>query len=145
MATKLKTFDFTKASKLTEAPEEKVLYPWDEWFDGDIWQLQEGEDFETHPLMMERIIRTRATGKRAKVRVKHLPLNGDPWGTIVMQRHDVQGPLEARKTEAKAKRAAKKAEAEADAQAMLAKAGIKSRAISKTPSKRPVKKAAARA
>ena len=145
MATKLKTFDFTKASKLTEAPEEKILYPWDEWFDGDIWQLTEGEDFETHPLMMERIIRTRATGKRAKVRVKHLPLNGHAWGTIVLQRHDVPGPSAQKRAEAAAKRAAKKASADAEAQAMLAKAGIKSKALSKTPSKRPVKRVAVKA
>ena len=143
MATKLKTFDFTKSSKLTEAPEEKILYPWDEWFDGDIWQITYGEDFQTHPMMMERIIRTRATGKRAKVRVKHLPLNGDATGVIVLQRHDVAGPNAQRKAEAAAKRAAKKASAEADAQATLAKAGIKT--LSKTPSKRPVKKVAAKA
>jgi hypothetical protein len=35
MAKKVDKFDFDKKSK----------YPWDEWFDGDIWVLEQGEDF----------------------------------------------------------------------------------------------------
>jgi hypothetical protein len=110
MATKLKTFDFEQPSTLTTT--DKATYPWEQWFDGDIWKLRWEEDFHTHPLMMERIIRTRATGRGAKVRLRHVPMNGDPWGEIVVQRTDQVGPeeakREARKTKSAATRAANK-------------------------------------
>ena len=67
MATKLRTFDWSKPSVLTSAEDAAYVYPWTTWLDGDIWQLTKGEDFGAHPLMMERIIRTRATGRGAKV------------------------------------------------------------------------------
>lgn len=107
MATKLPTFDFSTPSALTTA--DKAVYPWDEWFDGDIWELTEGEDFQGHPLMMERIIRTRATGKRAKVSLRHVALNGEPWGKIVLQRTDITGPNEAKRTAKREKAAATRA------------------------------------
>jgi len=128
MATKLRTFDFSQPSVIT-SPNEKAVYPWDEWLDGDIWQLTQGEDFDTHPLMMERIIRTRATARRTKVRLRHQPLdgrrNGDPFGVIILQRTDVKGPAEAKKVEQANKRAAKRAEAEKAAAKTLREAGIK--------------------
>jgi len=134
MATKIKTFDWSQPSAIT-TPSEKAVYPWDEWLDGDIWQLQQDDDFDTHPLMMERIIRTRATARGAKVRLRHQPVNGQsPFGVIILQRTDVKGPAEARKAEQAANRAAKKAEAEKAAAKTLKDAGIK-----------PVKKAAAKA
>jgi hypothetical protein len=134
MAEKLRTFDWSQPSNITPEGTDKVVYPWEEWLDGDIWQLQEGADFETHPLMMERIIRTRATARKAKVRLRHQPLNGQsPFGVIILQRTDVKGPADAKKAEQAAKRAAKKAEAEKAAAETLAKAGIK-----------PIKKAAAK-
>jgi hypothetical protein len=165
MATKLRTFDFSKASNLTQSTEKGWAYPWEQWLDGDIWQLTEGEDFQTHPLMMERIIRTRATSRKAKVRIKHLPLSEDaeqPFGILVVQRTDVVGPTQAKKDEQKAAREAKKATAAVEAEDLLAKAGIKPKAVngakpsktakapaaevaakpSKTPSKRPAKQLA---
>lgn len=163
MANKLRTFNFDTPSSITPVSE-KVAYPWDEWLDGDIWQLEQGADFETHPLMMERIIRTRATARGAKVRLRHQPrdLNGrsrkpDPFGTIVMQRTDIVGPAEERentadrhrkRTAAAEKRASKKAAAAKDAEETLAKAGIKPKKITKAskkitkPSKRPAKRLA---
>jgi len=107
MATKLKSYDFSQPSQLTTS--EKATYPWDEWFDGDIWQITQGEDFDGHPLMMERIIRTRATGKRARVRLRHLPTNGDQWGAIVLQRVDIVGANEAKRNASNEKRAATRA------------------------------------
>jgi len=126
MAEKLRTFDFDKPSELTSS--EKIQYPWDQWLDGDIWQLTQGEDFMTHPLMMERIIRTRATTRQAKVRLRHQPLhegNGDPFGILIIQRTDRIGPADAKKAEARAKREAKKAAAAAEAEQLLANSGIK--------------------
>lgn len=127
MAEKLKEFDFQSASKLTTAP--KGEYPWDQWFDGDIWLLTVGEDFQGHPLMMERVIRTSATNRQAKVNMRHVAMNGDPWGQIVLQRRDIVGPTaakaQARKDKAAATRAAKRAPA---------------KKANGAPSKRPSKK-----
>lgn len=123
MATKLRTFNFSGPSNLTEAA--KAVYPWDQWFDGDIWQLQEGVDFHTHPLMMERIIRTRAAGRKAKVQIRHVPSNGSaPFGRIVLKRTDIDGPDQERRRLAAQKRQEKRAKARADAKDTLAKAGI---------------------
>ena len=140
MAIKLKTFDFTAPSSLTMS--DKAVYPWDEWFDGDIWQITAGEDFQGHPLMMERIVRTRATGKHAKVSLRHVPMNGEPWGKIVLQRTDIVGPEAAKRQSKREKTAATRA-ANATKTAKL----VPARKISngKTPSKRPAKKIAAAA
>lgn len=127
MATKLNKFDFSAPSVITTT--EKAVYPWDEWLDGDIWHIEQGEDFETHPLMMERIIRTRATARGAKVRLRHQGLNGDDsFGIIVMQRTDVEGP----KAVQKAERAAKRERDKRDAAELVASL--------KKPSKRAPKK-----
>ena len=122
MAVKLKEFDFKSASKLTTSP--KGEYPWEKWFDGDIWLLTAGEDFQGHPLMMERVIRTSATNRKAKVNMRHIAMNGDPWGQIVLQRRDVTGPTEAKRAERRVKAAATRA--------------------AKTPKTKPVKKAVSR-
>ena len=147
MATKLRSFDFTDPSALTAAS--KAVYPWVDWLDGDIWQLKEGEDFFTHPLMMERIIRTRAAGRGAKVRLRHVPGGTDsPFGVIVLERTDIIGPEQAKRIEAGAKRQAKREAAKADAEAMLAKAGIKTPKPRtkdiRVPTKRPIRKASAK-
>lgn len=134
MAVKLKEFDFKSASKLTIAP--KGEYPWDKWFDGDIWLLTEGEDFNGHPLMMERVIRTSATNRKAKVNMRHIAMNGEPWGQIVLQRNDVVGPAETKKAERAAARAAAKAPAKAPAKAKLNGSAVR------RPSKRPARQTA---
>jgi len=138
MATKMKSFDFTTKSKLTTT--EKAAYPWDEWFDGDIWRLDQGEDFDGHPLMMERIIRNRATGKGVNVRMRHLAVNGDPWGAIVLQRTDVEGPMAAKQREANEKRAATKAAKKAQVEVTPAKAAKKGAEIETNSAKKPVKR-----
>ena len=109
MATKLKEFDFSHQSRLTPLGEQDD-YPWDEWFDGDIWQIEHGVDFTPHPLMMERIVRTRVVSREGKVTMRHVGLNGEPWGIIVLQRTDIVGPALLKAQERAAKRAAKKAE-----------------------------------
>jgi len=112
MGKTLKKYNWDAPSVLTRT--EKATYPWDEWLNGDIWKLTQGEDFHPHPLMMERIVRTRATGRGAKIRMRHEPLNGDaknPFGVIIVQRTDIDGPSENGKAPAKpaAKAPAKKA------------------------------------
>lgn len=147
MATTLRTFDFTAPSEITFA--DKRTYPWAEWFNGDIWQITAGEDFDTHPLMMERIIRTRAVSHKAKVRLRHQSVDGrSPFGIIVFQRKDVVGPAEQKKADAREKRAAKKLAAEAEAQEFLAQTQAKpvngSKAPTKTATKAPAKVAPAK-
>ncbi|NBZ97082.1 MAG: hypothetical protein EBR40_11805, partial [Proteobacteria bacterium] len=65
-----------------------------------IWRIEQGVDFKTHPLMMERIIRTRATARKAKIVLRHEPHNAgiahhNPFGYIVFQRTDVPSPWRA--------------------------------------------------
>jgi hypothetical protein len=92
MAKRLPNFDWSSNSVLTL--DRDGNYPWTEWLDGDIWELTAGKDFRTHPLMMERIIRTRATTEGAKVRLRH-----PRKGVIVLQRTDVVGPAERKRQE----------------------------------------------
>jgi len=135
LATKLRTFDFSDPSTLTASS--KAVYPWDLWLDGDIWQLREGEDFHTHPLMMERIIRTRAAGRKAKVQIRHVPTNGNgPFGIIVLERTDIVGPEQAKRMLAARKRQTKREQARLDAAAMLTQAGITPKAPIKKVSKK---------
>ena len=46
-------------------------YPWDQWFDGQIWRLTPGVDFENHSLVIERQIRTRASARKVAVHIQH--------------------------------------------------------------------------
>ena len=106
MARTLSSFDFSQPSVLTSA--EKAQYHWDDWFNGDIWELTQGEDFHGHPLMMERIVRTRATSRHAKIQLRHVGVNGDNFGKLVVQRIDIVGPTEAKKQARREKRTAAK-------------------------------------
>lgn len=40
MASKVKKFEFRPGPN---------TYPWDQWLDGSIWKLKQGEDFATDP------------------------------------------------------------------------------------------------
>ena len=147
MAEKLSKFDWTAPSKLTEG--DKAVYPWDEWMDGDIWQLTYGEDFDPHPLMMERIIRTRATGRGAKVKLRHQGLNGDPFGILILQRSDILGPADSKRADVKAKREAAKQAKVAEAEAFVKEHNLQpvngskpSKTATKTTKAAPVKAAA---
>ena len=144
MAERLRSFDFSVQSTITPATKKgRNRYPWSEWFDGDIWKITHGEDFWTAPLMMERIIRTRASNKnhRARVMLRHIPTANGDQPSIVLQRTDVVGPSASKKEEQKQKRLAKKAAAEQAAAATLEKAGIKpvKKAVSKRPAKAPAR------
>ena len=109
MAQKLKQYDFGPQSKLTTG--KKADYPWEDWFDGDIWQIQMGDDFEGNPLMMERIIRSRAVSRDAKVTLRHVGLTPESYGMgiIVFQRTDIEGPETRKRREANEKRATTRA------------------------------------
>jgi len=93
MSERLTTYDFSRPSAITSS--ERMNYPWDDWFDGSIWRIEQGVDFKTHPLMMERIIRTRATARKAKIVLRHDPRSAeDPFGFIVFRRTDIDAPAQ---------------------------------------------------
>jgi hypothetical protein len=75
----LDTYDFDRRSK--EPVRRENSYPWGTWFDGHIYRITQKADFPSvQPLMMERIIRTRASAKKVRVRVAH-----EEGGAIVFQ------------------------------------------------------------
>jgi hypothetical protein len=69
MATRLPTYDFTvRKPRKTRSTKS---YPWGLWLDGSIWQITRGEDFEPEPLMMERVLRTRAAVLHQALKLRH--------------------------------------------------------------------------
>ena len=52
------------------------MYPYDEWFDGDVWKLKMYEDFWVHPRSMQSAIYQSARRKNLKVRT-HIPTTAD--------------------------------------------------------------------
>ena len=107
MAEVLKEFDWEAKPEAPNIP--KPVYHWDDWFNGDIWLLEQGKDFYGHPLMMERISRTRAHSRSATIQMRHVGVNGDRYGKLIIQRTDIIGPTEARRAERRAKLAATRA------------------------------------
>jgi hypothetical protein len=77
MATALAEYDFSTPSISTK---ERRFYPWNTWFDGQIWRLTPGDDFSTSPLMMERVIRGTAVRRGLSVKVRH-----EEDGSVVLQ------------------------------------------------------------
>ena len=139
MATKLKDFDFTHQSKLTPSGG-KDSYPWDDWFDGDIWQITYGEDFDSHPLMMERIIRTRIVGREGKVTLRHVGVGDEPWGIIVLRRSDIEGPQMKKRREGNEKRASSRAARKATSAEVSDVKRVKVPEVSKGPAVKTVAK-----
>ena len=43
------------------------LYPWDQWFDGQVWKLEEGVDFKGTVFMFRRGLSAKASLKGGKV------------------------------------------------------------------------------
>lgn len=58
MAKKLKDYDFTETK-----------YPWSEWLDGSIWELEHGSDFETKMETFRTQVYTSAKKRGLKARV----------------------------------------------------------------------------
>ena len=63
MAEKLDDYDFS--SKNTG----RSRYPFDEWLDGSIWKLKQGEDFSSERSSMRTRLHTEATKRGLKVSV----------------------------------------------------------------------------
>jgi hypothetical protein len=82
MATILKQFDWTYVSRNSAVPRSRA-YPWNEWLDGRIWQLEPGTDFDGPPVSLERVIRTTANRRGIKVRVRITD-----EGNVIVQKHE---------------------------------------------------------
>lgn len=82
MATVLKSYDWTYVSRNSPSPRSRS-YPWNEWFDGRIWQLEPETDFDGPPVSLERVIRTSANRRGIKVRVR---ITED--GYVIVQKHE---------------------------------------------------------
>ena len=61
MARKLETFDFPKAGG-------RAIRPWDEWFDGNIWELKQGVDFDGDTRKFRQSLSSKAHQRGHKVR-----------------------------------------------------------------------------
>ena len=48
----------------------RTVYPWDEWLNGQIWQLKKGVDFETEIVSMYNLIRTTAKRRKLLIRIQ---------------------------------------------------------------------------
>lgn len=82
MSTVLKSFDWTFVSRNSATPRSRS-YPWNEWFDGRIHQLEPDIDFDGPPVSLERVIRTSANRRGIKVRVRITE-----EGNVVVQKHE---------------------------------------------------------
>ena len=82
MSTVLKSFDWTFVSRNSATPRSRS-YPWAEWFDGRIHQLEPDVDFNGPPVSLERVIRTSANRRGIKVRVR---ITED--GYVIVQKHE---------------------------------------------------------
>jgi hypothetical protein len=63
--------------RLTYPPSQiEERYPYDEWFDGDVWRLKMYEDFYVHPGSMQSAVYQAARKRGLKVRT-HIPTTED--------------------------------------------------------------------
>lgn len=51
-------------------------YPWDEWLDGDVWELVHGEDFKGRPNTFRSNARNQAKRRNGKIRARILKEEG---------------------------------------------------------------------
>jgi hypothetical protein len=86
MATILRSYDWSQVSRANKRARSRS-YPWDDWFDGRIWQLEPRVDFDGPAVSLERVIRTSANRRGIKVRIR---IDGD---VVVVQRHEDGDPF----------------------------------------------------
>jgi hypothetical protein len=85
MATILRSYDWAFVSRNNKKARSRS-YPWDDWFDGRIWQLEPKIDFDGPATSLERVIRTTANRRGIKVRIRI------DSGNIIVQRHEENKP-----------------------------------------------------
>jgi hypothetical protein len=100
MATVLKSYDWQKISRSNKRSRSRS-YPWGEWFDGRIWQLEQGTDFDGPPASLERVIRTSANRRKIKVRIR---IDGEQ---VILQQHGGEMPTVSKSPSLKSIKAAR--------------------------------------
>jgi hypothetical protein len=60
------------AQRIEQFPDAPVQsnYPWDEWFDGSVWELTPGEDFKGKPATFRASAVAQAARRDGKVRTR---------------------------------------------------------------------------
>ena len=76
MARKLDTFPTAAGSR----------YPWDEWLDGNVWELVHGDDFTAKPSTFRSIASGQAKKRGGKMRTRSVEADGRPAVVIQFQR-----------------------------------------------------------
>ena len=84
------------AKKLKELPAgTRSRYPWDDWFDGEVWELTEGEDYTVSTDNMRTAVHSAAKTRGGKATTTSVE------GGLAIQYHEGDGKPAARKTTAK--------------------------------------------
>jgi hypothetical protein len=65
-----------KIEQFPDAPPQNV-YPWDEWLDGDVWELVPGEDFKGKPATFRASAVAQAARRDGKVRTQRIERDGE--------------------------------------------------------------------
>jgi hypothetical protein len=75
-------------------PARRSRYPWDEWLDGRVWRLRQGQDFEANPKTIRSRLQqnARKRGGRARTLEQH---EGETVYVIVQFRRPNGGQLAA--------------------------------------------------
>ena len=62
------------AQRIDQFPDAQVQsnYPWDEWFDGSVWELTPGEDFKGKPSTFRASAIAQAARRDGKVRTRKI-------------------------------------------------------------------------
>jgi hypothetical protein len=62
------------ARKIKEFPDAPVqsMYPWDDWFDGSVWELTPGEDFKGRPTTFRSSAIAQAARRNGTVRTRKI-------------------------------------------------------------------------
>jgi hypothetical protein len=64
-----------KVEAFPKAPDSS-RYPWEEWLDGDVWELAQGEDFKGKSNAFRSNARSRAKKRGGKIRARILKEDG---------------------------------------------------------------------
>jgi hypothetical protein len=64
-----------KIDAFPQAPSQNV-YPWDEWLDGDVWELVPGDDFKGKPATFRASAVAQAARRDGKVRTQKIHAEG---------------------------------------------------------------------
>jgi hypothetical protein len=64
-----------KIEQFPDAPSQDI-YPWDEWFDGSVWELVPGEDFKGRPTTFRSSAMAQAARREGNVRIRKISKEG---------------------------------------------------------------------